>query len=490
MCREWIVREDNALAHRLQTQESMFVPRINNSFPYFPIQFYFSFLVSEHYRGNRFRNQVVRQDFPTALSEQIKEKEVADQQTQLYQQMVNAQAEADAVVARQIAEKMQREQEVERRRDIQQSEMLARRLQDELVVSGSRNGAEYRRHEKERSPKPVANELPIPPKGIKSNGPRRLFTEADQQFPTTSNIPPPQQTNIAYARDNPQLNYVSLELHAPKDSQKHLQNHHATQYTQVFAHNPGLPSPPGTLKSPPSPTDSHHYEHINLHSHTPEKSNPPTTAQPDYSFPAPNKVALPPKPTKTATSPTKLKSKQYELPKLPPKSKDLSPSNSGVQMLTTDSFDMLMGNRSPTQLLPDECDSLAVGGAACSSQYESERVFNSNSANINRIDSVNDILNYDDDFEGATPVNVDRIRQLQELGVPADEIFEINKRMTQQEKDEELARQLQEQEAAQSLSQEEKDRLIAIEAQDKELARMLQERVSLSDSIISSTIGF
>lgn len=60
-----------------------------------------------------------------------------------------------------------------------------------------------------------------------------------------------------------------------------------------------------------------------------------------------------------------------------------------------------------------------------------------------------------------------------EVGVPIDEIIE---RKIQEEKDAELARQLQEQENKSEPSQLDRDRLLAIEAQDKELAKMLQER--------------
>lgn len=49
------------------------------------------FAVSEHYKGNKHRNQIVRQDFPTALSEQIREKEDAERQAALYHQMINEQ---------------------------------------------------------------------------------------------------------------------------------------------------------------------------------------------------------------------------------------------------------------------------------------------------------------------------------------------------------------------------------------------------------------
>lgn len=60
-----------------------------------------------------------------------------------------------------------------------------------------------------------------------------------------------------------------------------------------------------------------------------------------------------------------------------------------------------------------------------------------------------------------------------EIGVPIDEVIE---RQIQEEKDAELARQLQEQENQCEPTQMDRDRLLAIEAQDKELAKMLQER--------------
>lgn len=436
-------------------------------------------LVSEHYRGNRYRNQVVRQDFPTALTEQIKEQDIAKQQAALYHQMVNAQAEADAVIALQLAEKLKKD-DAERQRNIEQSEYLARRFQEDLIVDSNDV------HQTDAA----VNELPIPPKkiGMRLNGQpqpqQKASQEQKQHQANRSEIVsnPSYVTANSIHRDSPHLNYVSLELNVPKDGQRRLGNHHATQYTQVLAQNQSFPSPP--LPSP-SDSDSHHYEHINLHSHTPEKK---VTAQPyvqrDYSFPssstASDALALPPKPNKSPTSPST--SKQYELPKLPPKSKDLAPPSSrGLQMLTTDSFDMLMGNRYNGRENTDECDSLAVGGAEAATPRNAEPAFQSNTPNLNRIDSMDDILEYDEDDENmaAGPiVNTERVRQLRELGVPPEEILEIDRRLTQQEKDEELARRLQEEEHIQSMTQEEKDRMIAIEAQDKELARMLQERVS------------
>lgn len=466
---------------------------------YFYLVFSFN-LVNEHYRGNRFRNQVVRQDFPTALSEQIKEKEVADEQTARYHEMTQAQAEADAVVAQTLAENLQREQELERRCNIEQNEYLARKLHDELHVSSTPSARPKPIQVLTEPSSVIVNELPIPPKNVhikyNSNGQRRSLIE-NEMVTNPSYVTGSQ----AHIKDSPHLNYVSLELNVPKDSQKRLANHHATQYTQVIAHNnQNYPSP---LHSPSEDSDSHHYEHINLHSHTPEKkTNPqPYNAQNDYNFPTPV-MTLPPKPVKQSISPSKFLSKPA--PALPPKSKD---SSRGLQMLTTDSFDMLMGNRNSRDL-SDECDSLAIGGV--DPTRSSERIFNSNTPNINRIDSMDDILVYEAEGATAGPSCSDRIRQMQELGVPPDEILEIDRRLTQQENDEELARRLvllllfiggfthfcvdncnnslfysrlQEEEERQTMSIEEKDRLVAIEAQDKELAKMLQERVSSEKSL-------
>lgn len=74
------------------------------------------------------------------------------------------------------------------------------------------------------------------------------------------------------------------------------------------------------------------------------------------------------------------------------------------------------------------------------------------------------------------PVNDPTLDALRVLGLPPEELQEIDRRVKQEKIDEELARKLQEQLTGEDLSQEERDRMLAMEAQDKELARMLQER--------------
>lgn len=81
-CREWGIREDGALAYRLQNQE-----------------------ISEHYQGNRLRNMVVREDFPRALDEQLREQRLAEQAAAVYHQMLAEQEEVDKIYAKKLADR-------------------------------------------------------------------------------------------------------------------------------------------------------------------------------------------------------------------------------------------------------------------------------------------------------------------------------------------------------------------------------------------------
>lgn len=73
--KEWMVREDSALAYRLQNEE-----------------------FTDHLSGNRFRNAVVREDFPRAKNEQQKEQEMAEQAAAIYHRMLQEQEEHDIKV--------------------------------------------------------------------------------------------------------------------------------------------------------------------------------------------------------------------------------------------------------------------------------------------------------------------------------------------------------------------------------------------------------
>lgn len=433
--------------------------------------------VNEHYKGNRFRNQVVRQDFPTALNEQNKEKENAERQAALYHQMINEQEEADAKVARELSDRLRGDMEKERRRQIDSGEHLAKRLHEKMLIQ---------KKPPMPPPEPMANELPIPPKNASSKfvgghvAPHRpaMVDQTDGAGPSSFSKPHMQQ------HVNAQLNYVSLELNAPRQNPPRAVNHHQTQYTQVMPQLPNYssPSPTGTLAS----SDGHHYERINLHSHTPEKKTNPAAFH-DFNMPSTsNGVSVsPPRPVKTQSLASNVPD-QYKLPTLPPKQQLFQRQNErdAVKKLSTEAFDYLMGNRATiSDAAAEEIDLFGASMNAAREQqsYSPTRRERYQASLSNVLGSANDIESYpEEEAQGAQGTvavgNSERIRTLQELGVPVDEILEIDRRITQQEKDEELARQLQAQERK-TLTQEEKDHLVAMEAQDKELARMLQERV-------------
>lgn len=76
----------------------------------------------------------MREDFPTALNEQQKEKENAERQAALYHEMINEQEEKDARVARELEEKLKRDIELERQRQVRENEELSRKLQVIFLV--------------------------------------------------------------------------------------------------------------------------------------------------------------------------------------------------------------------------------------------------------------------------------------------------------------------------------------------------------------------
>lgn len=478
MCKEWIVREDNALAHRLQSQESKSKLTIKQYTEFNFFFFQFRIVVNEHYKGNRFRNQVVRQDFPTALNEQNKEKENAERQAALYHQMINEQEEADAKVARDLADKLRVEAELDRRHNSDQSEHLARRSQEKMVVQ---------KKPPMPPPEPVVNQLPIPPKNATTKFVPN--TSVSHRSPHGDYVDGAGPSSLAKAQHiNAQLNYVSLDLNGPRQNSPRPMHHNQTQYTQVMPAYTSS-SPTGTIGS----TDGHHYERINLHSHTPEKKAVAVaTAHHDYNMPSTSNGISPPRPSKSSSLANSIP-EQYKLPTLPPKqphlqrqTSDQSPKALGVQKLSTEAFDYLMGNRSTiSEAAADEIDQLGASVSAANaaraekscSPTRRER-YQANHSSV--LGTANDIESYPDETQAVG--NTDRIRTLKELGVPVDEILEIDRRITQEEKDEELARQLQEQERK-TLTQEEKDHLVAMEAQDKELARMLQERVCIGFNV-------
>ncbi|XP_043641666.1 basic-leucine zipper transcription factor A isoform X6 [Drosophila teissieri] len=110
VCKEWLVREDGALAYKLQSQE-----------------------INDFYKGNRYRNAVVREDFPTALHEQIKEKEQAQRRVDAYRRRLTEQEEHDQRVAKEIADKLERDLQEQQQKELLQSEIIAKQMQEIYV---------------------------------------------------------------------------------------------------------------------------------------------------------------------------------------------------------------------------------------------------------------------------------------------------------------------------------------------------------------------
>lgn len=105
MCREWLVREDGAFAYQLQSQE-----------------------INQHYSGNKHRNAQVREDFPCAMDQQMREQHLAEQASAVYQKMLQEQEEVDKQIAKDLADKIEREEQIKRRLLERRDEDLARQI--------------------------------------------------------------------------------------------------------------------------------------------------------------------------------------------------------------------------------------------------------------------------------------------------------------------------------------------------------------------------
>lgn len=347
----------------------------------------------------------------------------------LYHQMVEEQEQADAIVARDYADRLRREAEVERKIHHDKSEIVARKLMQQ------QNQNHHVR------PKVEEPSMPIPPR----NQPKPSSNKYLSHSPDAS----------------PQLHYACLDL-MPPDPQRKI-----------------------VIASP-----ERKYTKISLQSHTPEKIATPVNDAP------------PPRPAKAP-----------HLRKLPPKSNDGVDSIRPYPITDMDSaleeaLDMEMQNLDINNLYkPNQNGNNAaqfnpnIQQRHPHHQYleESRNILKQSPDKISTKQGVNKYLHYDDDDEieednaiggaAAGPSTsrdlqpstsnyrekIERLQALKVLGLPAEEIREIDKRIEQEKKDEELARMLQENENK-NVNQEEIDRKFAMEAQDKELAKMLQER--------------
>lgn len=390
----------------------------------------YSFLVNDHYKGNRYRNQIVRQDFPTALSEQIREKENAERQAMLYHQMIEEQEQADALVARDYADRLRREAEVEHKVQQEKSEMFARKLMQQQNLNQT------------RSTKVEEPSLAIPPRP-------NHHKQSSNKY-------------LAHSPEAlPQLHYACLDLMPPDPHRK--MNAASPKYTK-----------------------------INLQSHTPEKvvaassSNSNNNGSNDIVVPPPR----PPKqrnnfPTQQQAQPQQQKNSIDNVDSIHQYSEidtalDEALDNE-MQNLDINNFHKTNNENGAAQYNPN-----------IHTRHPHHKFMEEKSRQPNGNNNARKYTQYDDDdieednAVGGSPVEpqpstsnyrekIERLQALKVLGLPVEEIREIDKRIEQERKDEELARMLQDSENK-NLNQEELDRKLAIEAQDKELAKMLQER--------------
>uniref|UniRef100_A0A182NU08 CCDC50_N domain-containing protein n=1 Tax=Anopheles dirus TaxID=7168 RepID=A0A182NU08_9DIPT len=594
VCKEWLVREDGALAYQLQNQE-----------------------INEHYKGNKQRNQIVRQDFPTALSEQIREKEDAERQAALYHQMINEQEEMDAKVARGIADQLNREAHLKRQMELQRGEMLARKLQEQAILGDRRHPSGSAGHSGRQQATQDQNPFPLPPrthpkpKQPVSNGaqdvPNVSSSSSASHFMAHSPPPPAQPTHCndpgRSQQYPPDLHYASLDLNAPKrpppqpvfqNGRAPLSPNHAAGYHERVDPFPAPEQPRIAANfnqysddddddgEEPSVAGGGPYVNVNLHSHTPEKKQPPPSGPAYRQAPRSQQTTDIVDSIRPFDMPLTNDDFQYQYP-LPPSVNNFShsgqgasggssarngPARYGQTNIAPTTEAEYQNNTNFNKMSPEKYVSAPVvaspnrGAQSIAEQAGYDAGAHGRRTEAAPLQRTANPINYnlydDDDIEEAlastttnssgtflaTPLNqvglpvggtslpepgpsaryanggatpkgahshhhahhphpdggsaiyqnqphsshaspshsknssydkTDRIRTLQDLGLPPDEIQEIDMRLEQELRDAELARKLQEEEGGQ-VDQEFIDRKVAMEAQDKELAKMLQER--------------
>jgi hypothetical protein len=331
--------------------------------------------------------------------------------------MIEEQERADAVVAREYADRLRREAEIEHKIQQEKSEMLARKLmQQQNLQSRTKVG------------EPA---LPIPPRPNQKPASNKYLAHSP---PDTS----------------PQLHYACLDL-MPPDPQRKLV------------------------------TSSPKYTKINLQSHTPEKVIPPPPPPIDG-------VPPPPRPAKSKhlrNYPQPQAKNSVDHPDSIRHYSEIDTAldealDSEMQNLDINNFHKVNHENGAPQYNPN----IHTRHPHHKFLEERSRHVNGNARNYNHYDD--DEIEEDNAVGGSPEAEpqpstsnyrekIERLQALKVLGLPAEEIREIDKRIEQERKDEELARMLQDSENK-NQNQEELDRKLAIEAQDKELAKMLQER--------------
>ncbi|XP_068150545.1 AF4/FMR2 family member lilli isoform X2 [Drosophila tropicalis] len=487
VCKEWLVREDGALAYKLQSQE-----------------------INDFYKGNRYRNAVVREDFPTALHEQIKEKEQAQRQVDDYRRRLTEQEEHDKRVAKEIADKLERDLQEQQQRELDQSELIAKQMQEiyvnlppvpppatrdtsrppprpakasihhqqhpqqqQVLTNGhhepSTSQQSRYQHEQQQQHQPlqlqqkhfsqtdnyvglslIPNIVDMPATAAAAVAAAvTTTTAAAAAAATTATSTPSRHTQSTHSQLLVSDATSSHQHQQQQQQQQHTRFHHAHQQHQSSSSRRYVYEPfniPST-----APTSQHTPTHSIQGSTIDEVVDYADVADSirDYNISTtsatPNATAAASATVVDAAAITKQRSPSHEnLLRTEPKFQKLSPEK----------YDQLVGNFG----LPT-----GTGAANGSSSSSS----NSKAVERHMQQHADDIELYVDPCDYAS---------LREIGLPMDEIKEMSKKLKQEQKDELLARRLQAIESKDCVRQEHRDRMLAIEAQDKELAKMLQDR--------------
>uniref|UniRef100_A0A0A1WHE3 Coiled-coil domain-containing protein 50 n=1 Tax=Zeugodacus cucurbitae TaxID=28588 RepID=A0A0A1WHE3_ZEUCU len=405
VCKEWLVREDSALAYKLQSQE-----------------------INDFYKGNRQRNAVVREDFPTALNEQIKEKEEAEKQVEMYRRRLHEQEAHDKRVAKEIADKLERDLQEQRQRELLESEEMAQQMQ-ELYVN---------------LPPPTRGKAQLPP-------PRPAKASILQQNPNE-----PSTSNGRYFGGG-----SSGGSSSSTSSSQHISHQQLSQSPQTPQHQSAFqpyhkPQQQHEQTSPESYLlQQNHFSQTDCYVGISIQKSPSLTGGSAVDSPSPpTSSTRKHQQTKTSTNGASHLLHQHQ--------HSLSSISSGSAASTSSGAAAAAIMATSPKLSPEKYDQLVgndgSGGRGMPNAVAAERHMQAH---------ADDIELYVDPCDYAS---------LKEIGLPMEEIKEMSKKLKQEQKDELLARRLQQMESHDGLTQEERDRLLAIEAQDKELAKMLQDR--------------
>lgn len=326
--------------------------------------------------------------------------------------MINEQEKVDAEVARDLADKLKRETDRERKKLNHQNEIVARKLQEQS----------FDRHQ--QRPPPVGNDYPAPPRNHPK--PNHLKNSPKNDYFSS----PPKQLN----QKTNQLNYVSLDLDPPKSSQLPSKPT-PTAYTEIMPSG-FHPIESNNLKFT---TPEKKNPQVNLHSHTPEKNYSNSRK---YDFPQM-------KPSDShfeddgvsglfintnqelsgfgASQDVAESIRQYHMP-----SEDIPTNNFRTEKHLNFPYDDDFRNNSNFQKLSPEKYDYIIGNGSVNNSLGRQPQKNSDSK-VNEVGLPTGTLfkNRENNFS-----DPERIKTLQDLGLPPEEIQEIDRRLRQEIRDE------------------------------------------------------